>query len=82
MPELPLVEELSPAPDPVATAERFLGQPHLLFLDSATDPERHGRHSFLMAAPPAVIRTRGPAAPSALAQARACLLYTSDAADE
>ncbi len=73
MPELPLVEELLPAPDPVATAERFLGQPHLLFLDSAADPERHGRHSFLMAAPSEVIRTRGPATPSALAQARSLL---------
>ena len=55
----PLVSELSPAPDPVETAERFLGQPHLLFLDSASDPARLGRYSFLMAAPVALVRTRG-----------------------
>ncbi len=70
----PLVEELVPAPDPVETAERFLGQPHLLFLDSATDPARLGRYSFLSAAPAQVIRTkgRGPG-PTALEQARALL---------
>ncbi len=56
---LPLVSELSPAPDPVETTERFLGQPHLLFLDSASDSARLGRCSFLMAAPVALVRTRG-----------------------
>ena len=55
----PLVEELSPAPDPVATTERFLGHPYLLFLDSASDPARLGRFSFLMADPVALVRTRG-----------------------
>jgi para-aminobenzoate synthetase component 1 len=79
MPALPLVEELLPAPDPVATAERFLGQPQLLFLDGAADPERLGRYSFLAAAPAGLIRTRGPGAPSALAEARALLdLYRAD----
>ena len=73
MPALPLVEELLPTPDPMATAERFLGQPQLLFLDSAADPERLGRYSFLAAAPVGLIRTRGPGTPSALAQARALL---------
>ena len=74
MPELPLVEELTPVPHPADTAERFLGQPHLLFLDSATDPARLGRYSFLSAAPAQVIRTkgRGPG-PTALDQARALL---------
>ncbi|HEY7683849.1 MAG TPA: aminodeoxychorismate synthase component I [Gemmatimonadales bacterium] len=71
--DLPLVEEVAPAPDPVATAEHFLGQPHLLFLDSAADAERFGRYSFLSAAPVAVIRTKGPGGVSALDQARALL---------
>ncbi len=70
----PLVEELVPAPAPVETAERFLGQPHLLFLDSATDPARLGRYSFLSAAPAQVVRTkgRGPGR-TALEQAKALL---------
>ncbi len=70
MPELPLVEELLPPPTPIAAAEQFLGQPHLLLLDSATDPDRLGRYSFLTAAPASVLRTRGGGAgPNALAQA-------------
>jgi para-aminobenzoate synthetase component 1 len=73
MAEPPLVEELHPAPEPVAAAERFLGQPHLLFLDSAADRERLGRFSYLAAGPTQVIRTRGGSAPSALEQARALL---------
>jgi para-aminobenzoate synthetase component 1 len=73
MAALPLVVELVPAPDPVATAERFLGQPHLLFLDSASGPARLGRHSFLSAAPTEVIRTKGRGGPNALEQARARL---------
>jgi para-aminobenzoate synthetase component 1 len=73
MPDGPLVEELQPAPDPVATAERYLGQPQLLFLDSASDPERLGRYSFLTAAPVALIRTKGPAGVPALEQARELL---------
>jgi len=74
MPVRALVVELSPAPDPAATAERFLGQPHLLFLDSAADPARLGRYSFLMADPAQVVRTRGRGpGPNALEQARALL---------
>ena len=73
MPELPLVEELTPAPDPTRTAERFLGQPHLLFLDSAANPERLGRYSFLSAAPAAIVRSKGPGGIPALDQARALL---------
>jgi para-aminobenzoate synthetase component 1 len=73
MPELPLVEELVPAPDPTLTAERFLGQPQLLFLDSASDPERLGRYSFLSAAPVEVVRSKGPGGTPALDRARALL---------
>jgi para-aminobenzoate synthetase component 1 len=71
---LPLVEELVPPPDPVETAERFLGQKHLLFLDSAIDTGRLGRYSFLSAAPSQLIRSkgRGPG-PTALDQAKALL---------
>ncbi len=73
MPESPLVEELTPAPDPTQTAERFLGQPQLLFLDSAADPERLGRYSFLSAAPAEIVRTKGAGGTPALDQARALL---------
>ncbi len=73
MPDRPLVEELSPAPDPVLTAERFLGQPHLFFLDSAADPQRLGRYSFLSAAPVEVVRSKGPGGTTALDRARALL---------
>jgi para-aminobenzoate synthetase component 1 len=73
MVDVPVVEELHPAPDPVAAAERFLGQPHLLFLDSAADPERLGRFSFLAAAPVAVVRTKGRGGVPALEQARRLL---------
>jgi para-aminobenzoate synthetase component 1 len=72
-PALPLVHELAPAPDPVATAEHLLGQPYLLFLDSAAPPGRLARYSYLTAAPAAVIRTKGRGGPTALAQARALL---------
>ena len=73
MSALPLVEELIPGPDPVETTARLLGQPHLLFLDSAQDPTRLGRYSFISAAPAAVIRTRGRGTPTALDQARTLL---------
>jgi para-aminobenzoate synthetase component 1 len=58
----PLIVELSPAPDPTATVERFLGQPHLLFLDSASGPAHLGRYSWLSADPATVIRAKGPGA--------------------
>jgi para-aminobenzoate synthetase component 1 len=73
MADLPLVEELIPVPDPSQTAEKFLGQPHLLFLDSAADPERLGRYSFLAAAPTALVRTKGRGGEPALEQARRLL---------
>jgi para-aminobenzoate synthetase component 1 len=81
MPELPLVEELTPCPDPAETTARFLGQPHLLFLDSASDPARLGQYSFLAAAPVAVIRNRGrrPSGPGALEELKARLApYSTD----
>jgi para-aminobenzoate synthetase component 1 len=70
MPDRPLVQPLDAAPSPADAAEHFLGQPHLLLLDSASDPDRLGRHSFLTAAPVAVIRQKGPADPGALRRAR------------
>jgi para-aminobenzoate synthetase component 1 len=69
----PLILELHPAPDPAATAERFLGQPHLLFLDSASDPQRLGRYSWLSAAPVQVVRAKGSGGTDALDQIRALL---------
>jgi para-aminobenzoate synthetase component 1 len=59
MPTAPLVVELESPPDPAATVERFLGQPHLIFLDSATGPAHLGRYSWLSADPAAVIRAKG-----------------------
>ena len=55
---LPLVEELTPLPDPLATCRCFADLPFLLFLDSATDPEHLGRHSFLAADPATVVRSK------------------------
>jgi len=55
----PLVEELVPVPDPVECCARFRGLPFLLFLDSARDPERLGRYSFLAADPAIVIHSKG-----------------------
>jgi para-aminobenzoate synthetase component 1 len=58
----PLVEELVPVPDPVESCARFRGLPYLLFLDSARDPDRLGRYSFLAADPAIVIHAKGAAA--------------------
>lgn len=55
----PLVEELLPVPDPVESCARFRGLPYVLFLDSARDPDRLGRYSFLSADPAIVIRGKG-----------------------
>jgi para-aminobenzoate synthetase component 1 len=67
----PLVEELVPAPDPVRCCEQLEGLPYRLFLDSAAAGARLGRHSFVMADPVAVVRTRGDA--GALASVRQLL---------
>jgi para-aminobenzoate synthetase component I len=56
----PLVEELVPAPDPIESCARFRGMPYLLFLDSARDPARLGRYSFLSADPALVVHGKGP----------------------
>jgi para-aminobenzoate synthetase component 1 len=55
----PLVEELSPAPDPARCCEALEGLPYRLFLDSASTAMRFGRYSFLAADPVAVVRSRG-----------------------
>jgi para-aminobenzoate synthetase component 1 len=55
----PLVEELSPAPDPARSCEALEGLPYRLFLDSASTATRLGRYSFLAADPVAVVRSRG-----------------------
>lgn len=55
----PLFEELRPVPDPPDTCARFEGAPYLVFLDSARDPERLGRYSFLAADPHSVVRGKG-----------------------
>ena len=56
---VPLIQELIPVPDPVESCARFRGLPYLLFLDSARDPERLGRYSFLSADPPLVVHGKG-----------------------
>src|SRR5205807_3586982 len=55
----PLVAELVPAPDPLDCCARLAGVPDLVFLDSASDPEHLGRHSFLTADPFTAVRARG-----------------------
>ena len=49
--QLPLVEELVPAPDVMAAVRAVSCWPHLLLLDSALQREPVGRFSFLMADP-------------------------------
>jgi para-aminobenzoate synthetase component I len=71
----PRVEELMVAPDPLAVVAQLRDLPYLLFLDSATDPQRLGRYSFVTADPPLVVTAKdgsatlfreGDATPSAL----------------
>lgn len=54
---LPLVEELIPAPDPVAAWQSLLDLPGVIWLDSAADQATLGRHSFLSADPWGVVRS-------------------------
>ncbi len=49
--QMPLVEELVPAPDVMAAVRAVSCWPHLLLLDSALQREPVGRFSFLMADP-------------------------------
>src|SRR4051794_24203625 len=48
---IPLVEELTPAPDPWDVARRLAHLPHLIFLDSAEQHSTRGRYSFVAADP-------------------------------
>jgi para-aminobenzoate synthetase component 1 len=56
---LPLVHQLSPAPDPFETAALLSGLPNLVFLDSSAPLAPVSRYSFLAADPAYVIRSRG-----------------------
>jgi para-aminobenzoate synthetase component 1 len=58
-PGFPLVEELSPAPEPWEACRRLAHLPHLLFLDSAGRYPSLGRYSFLTADPFAWLWSRG-----------------------
>ncbi len=55
----PLVEELRPAPDPWAVAQRLADRPHLLFLDSAQEHPTLGRYSYITADPLLWLTARG-----------------------
>jgi para-aminobenzoate synthetase component 1 len=59
-PAAPLVEELTPAPDPWHAARRLACLPHLLFLDSAATDSPFGRYSFVTADPFDWLGSRGP----------------------
>ena len=48
---LPLVEELTPAPDPWVVARRLAHLPHLVFFDSADRQTERGRYSYVAADP-------------------------------
>ena len=67
----PLVEELTPVPDPAWCCEQLAGLPYRLFLDSASTTTRLGRYSFLTADPFDVIERKGSS--SALDDVRARL---------
>ncbi|HWZ59517.1 MAG TPA: aminodeoxychorismate synthase component I [Gemmatimonadaceae bacterium] len=54
-----LVKELSPAPSVLDVFAETAGQPYRLLLDSARDPERLGRYSFVAADPVVVVRSKG-----------------------
>ena len=54
-----LVEELTPAPDPLASCERLVDVPYRLLLDSAARRGALGRYSFLAADPAVVVRSKG-----------------------
>ena len=67
----PLVEELIPAPDVIEAFERTAGLPYRMLLDSASDPQRLGRYSFVVADPWKVIQS----GPDPLLAARASLAH-------
>src|SRR5262245_15692187 len=55
----PLVEELTPVPDPARCCEQLAEMPYRIFLDSAASTTRLGRYSFLTADPIDVIQSKG-----------------------
>src|SRR5262249_43767314 len=55
----PLVEELSPPPEPWAVAKRLIGLPKLLWLDSAGGPSGLARCSYITASPVEWLEFRG-----------------------
>src|SRR6266446_10365880 len=57
--ELPLVEELSAAPDAWDLFRRVAGLPHAVFFDSASRHATLGRYSFVAADPFEWIWSRG-----------------------
>jgi para-aminobenzoate synthetase component 1 len=54
-----VVRELIPAPAVLDAFAATEGQPYRLLLDSARDPERLGRYSFVAANPVLVVRSKG-----------------------
>ena len=54
-----LVEELTPASDPVRAASVLARLPYRVLLDSAARGATLGRYSFLAADPPVVVRSKG-----------------------
>jgi len=71
-PRSPLVEELSPPPDPAWCCEQLEGLPYRLFLDSASRDPRLGRYSYVTADPIAVVRS-GTSRRDPLAEVRSVL---------
>jgi para-aminobenzoate synthetase component I len=67
-----VAEELLPAPHVLDTFERTAGLPYRLLLDSASDPQRLGRYSFVAADPISVIQSKG-AGPDPLDAVRSAL---------
>jgi para-aminobenzoate synthetase component 1 len=57
--QVPLVEEITPAPDAWETCQRLAHLPGLLFLDSASRLPELGRYSYVTANPFAVLTARG-----------------------
>ncbi|HLA83818.1 MAG TPA: aminodeoxychorismate synthase component I [Thermoguttaceae bacterium] len=61
----PLVEPLTPAPDPADVFIRLARRPHCLFLDSATTDSNLGRYSFIACDPVTILRA-APGSPDVL----------------
>jgi para-aminobenzoate synthetase component 1 len=66
-PTQPVVEELTPTPDPWDVARRLAPRAGLLFLDSAATDSPLGGYSFVMADPFTTLHARGQHAPSPFA---------------